>query len=44
MNDIIHYNKILQIQIYFLKMQKKYATTTLRAVEHRQKNMASLEA
>ena len=30
-------------QIYFSKMQDKYATTTLRIAEHRQENMAKPE-
>ena len=30
-------------QIYFLKMQDKYATTTLRIAKHRQENMAKPE-
>ena len=41
----LNLNRILQSafrinQIYFSKMQDKYATTTLRIVEHRQENMA----
>ena len=30
-------------QIYLLKMQDKYATTTLRIAKHRQENMAKPE-
>ena len=30
---------LIQVQIYFSKMQDKYAATTLRIVEHRQENM-----
>ena len=36
-------NNQIHIQIYFSKMQDKYATTTLRIVEHRHKNMAKPE-
>ena len=36
-------NQIKSNQIYFSKMQDKYATTTLRIAEHRQENMAKPE-
>ena len=37
------YKLIKSNQIYFSKMQDKYATTTLRIAEHRQENMAKPE-
>ena len=36
-------NQIKSNQIYFSKMQDKYATITLRIAEHRQENMAKPE-